>query len=110
MTITDTIMAAGLLLFAMFMLKVLFETRAFLRHLEAKHPAEFAKLGFPHWKIQWGDPSLRLAMKYIRKRQFEPLGDEVLEASYKAIKVYERFAWLAGVIAIVATIAGPYVK
>ncbi len=110
MAVTDTIMIAGLVLFGMFMLKVLFETRAFLKHLEEKHPGEFAKLGFPDWKIQWGDASLRLATKYIRQRQFEPLKDEVLERSYRAIRIYERYAWAAGAIAIVATLAGPYLK
>jgi hypothetical protein len=110
MPISDVIMVSGLFVFAFFMLKVLFETRRFLKYLEENHPGEFAKLGFPHWKIQWGDPSLRLAMKYIRKRQFAPLGDENLETSYKAIRVYERFGWLAGGIAVLATIAGPYFR
>lgn len=108
MSISDTIMVTGLMLFAFFMLKVLFESRRFLHHLETHHSAEFAKLGFPHWKMQWGDPSLRLAMKYIRQRQFEYLKDEDLETYYKAIRIYERFAWFAGAIAIMATIAGPY--
>lgn len=110
MPIADIVMVGGLLLFAAFMMKTLFQTRAFLRHLEEHHPGEFAKLGFPHWKIQWGDRSLRLATKYIRKRQFEALNDEVLETSYRAILMYERFAWLAGAVAIVAAITEPFFK
>jgi hypothetical protein len=110
MTITDTIMAAGLIMFGMFMLKVFFETRAFLKHLETHHNEEFQKLGCPHWRLQWSDASLRVATKYIREHQFESLNDEVLESSYRAIKTYERFAWVAGAIAVAATIAGPYLQ
>jgi hypothetical protein len=109
-TLADTIMTAGLLLFGMFMLKVFLETRAFLKHLQERHPEEFAKLGAPHWRLQWSDAALRTAMKYIRERQFEPLHDNVLQTSYRAIIVYERFAWGSGAIAVIATLAGPFFK
>lgn len=109
MSLSETIMVAGLLLFAVFMLLVLFESRAFLRHLEAHHPGEFAKLGFPNWKIQWGDRSLRLAMKYIRQRQFAPLHDAALEKSYRAIRLYDRLGWALAAAAFIAALAGPFI-
>ena len=110
MTLTDTIMTAGLMLFGMFMFKVFLETRAFLKQLEERHPEEFQRLGCPHWKLQWSDAALRAAVKYIRERQFEPLNDEALKSSYRAIIIYERFAWGSGAIAVIATLAGPFFK
>jgi hypothetical protein len=108
MSASEIIMVAGMLFFAMFMMKSLFETRRFLKYLEENYPAEFTKLGFPNWKIQWGDRSLRIATKYIRQRQFEQLKDENLELSYKLIKNYERFAWVCGAVALIAPLAGLY--
>lgn len=75
-------------------------TNSFFKCLEKKHPDEFARLGCPKWRIQFGDVVLRNAIKYIHAKAFEPLGDEELMNHYRSIRNAERLAYAMAALAL----------
>ena len=75
-------------------------TNTFFKYLEKNHSDEFAKLGYPKWRIQFGDVILRNAIKYIHTKAFEPLGDEELMNHYRSIRNAERLAYAMAAVAL----------
>lgn len=86
------------------MMKQVFETNAFFRHLEKVHPEKFYDLGSPKWHIQFGDTTFREAMGYIRSGTYEELDDQVLMAHFRSMRNAERLAYVVAAIAIGVTV------
>jgi len=91
-------------LFAVAIVKQLLEINAFLKQLRDRHSAQYETMGAPRWSIQFGDPSFRRAIKYIRAREFAELNDPELERVYKAIKRADRIAVISAVTAVAVTL------
>jgi hypothetical protein len=96
----DTLFIVSVFVFIAGMLKQIFETNAFFSLLKNNHPETWNALGRPKWNIQFGDPTFRNAVKYIRQRRFSELDDPELERSYNAMRRAERIALYAGVVAV----------
>lgn len=94
----------SVLIFLAAMLKQVFETNAFFRHLEKEHPDTFAQLGKPKWSIQFGDMTFRDAMKYIHSGAFEALGDDVLSGHYRSMQNAEKLAYAVAAVAMAVTL------
>lgn len=104
MMIAGLIFTISAFIFLVAMLKQLFETNAFFRHLEQAHPETFIRLGSPKWHIQFGDTTFRDAMKYIRSGEFEVLDDAILSQHYRSMRNAERLAYAVAAVAITVTI------
>jgi hypothetical protein len=101
----NTLFIVSVFIFIGGMLKQIFETNAFFSLLKHKHPKTWEELGRPKWNIQFGDPTFRNAVKYIRQRRFSELGDPELERSYKAMRRAERVALFAAAAAAMVVLA-----
>ena len=86
------------------MLKQLFETNAFFSRLEQEHPDTFEELGRPKWGIQFGDMTFRNAMKYIRSKEFEVLGDKILSQHYRSMRNAEKLSYAVAAVAMAVTL------
>jgi hypothetical protein len=90
----------SIVVFLAAMLKQIFETNAFFRHLEKEHPDTFRELGGPKWGIQFGDMTFRNAMKYIHSGAFEVLEDEILSRHYRSMRSAEKLAYFVAAVAM----------
>jgi len=79
-------------------------TNAFFLQLKKAHKEMWNSLGQPRWKIHFGDQTFQEAMKYIRKKKFIDLDDEVLLQYYKKIKRVEYTSIAIAVIILFITI------
>ena len=79
-------------------------TNSFFSQLKKMHQDIWTGLGQPQWKIHFGDDSFQDAMKYIRKRKFTELNDNILEGIYKKMKNVERIALGLGLLIFLATL------
>jgi hypothetical protein len=101
----NTLFIVSVFIFIGGMLKQIFETNAFFSRLRNNHPETWEELGRPRWNIQFGDPTFRNAVQYIRQRHFSELGDPELERSYQAMKRAERVALFAAAAAAMVVLA-----
>ena len=100
-------MALFIISIFIFLLAVVWQlaaTNTFFKYLEKAHPNEFAALGQPRWRIQFGDVVLRNAIKYIHTKAFERLGDEQLMSHYRSIRNAERLAYAMATVALGLTL------
>lgn len=96
----NTIFIISVFIFIGGMLKQIFETNTFFSLLKNRHPETWNALGRPKWNIQFGDPTFRNAVTYIRQRRFSELDDPELEQCYKTMRRAERIAFFAAATAI----------
>ncbi|MEA3373031.1 MAG: hypothetical protein U9Q62_04995 [Campylobacterota bacterium] len=95
---------ASIFIFILAVLWQLAATNTFFKYLEKEHPNEFARLGYPKWRIEFGNVILRNAIKYIHTKSFEPLGDEELMNHYRSIRNAERLAYAMAALALGSSI------
>ncbi len=82
----------SMLLFVIALLRHFGETRHIFKVIEERYPEKWDALGHPRWGIQFGDPTLREALNYIRHRTFRELNDDDIELAYRRLKNAERLA------------------
>lgn len=90
----------SMVLFVVALLRHFGESRYIFKLIKERYPEKWDELGHPRWGIQFGDPTLREALNYIRHRKFEELGDADLLAAYKRQKNAERLAYLCAAAVI----------
>lgn len=94
--------------FALFFLALMamhiYLVNSFFTQLKQSHEKIWQELGQPQWKIHFGDDSFKNAMKYIRKKEFTDLKDDVLEELYGKIKRIENTSIALAVGIVSATI------
>ena len=89
--------------FVVMMVMYSLEIKRFFMHLKEAHKEVYEALNRPRWNIQLGDPSLRLAMKYIKKREYRNLHDAALEEIHKKMRLFGYLATLFALLTLVAT-------
>lgn len=82
----------------------LYQTNAFFSQLKSAHKELWKTLGQPKWQIHFGDDSFKKAMKYIRKKEFSSLNDDVLNNCYKVMRRVELTAVSIALIIFIMTI------
>ncbi len=92
----------GMLAFVLMMLMYSLEIKAFFIYLKEKHNDEYLLLNSPKWNFQLGDPTLRLAMKYIKKKGYLHLNDKALEDIHVKMKLFYRLALISAVVTLVS--------
>jgi len=93
---------SAMIAFVLMMIMYSLEIKAFFMYLKEKHNEEYLALNSPKWNFQLGDPTLRLAMKYIKKKGYIHLKDKELDSIVSKMKLFYRLALAAALITLVS--------
>lgn len=98
--IYNTLFSASIVVFIFAMAKHVIALDHFLARMGTHHKELFSQLGSPRWSLQWGDPTFREAVKWIKRREFASLNDDELERHFKMMRRTNAVAVFAGVAAV----------
>ena len=94
---------AAMMAFVIMMAMYSLEIKRFFMHLKERHNEVYEALNRPRWNFQLGDPSLRLAMKYIKKKAYRNLEDKTLEEIHDKMKLFGYLATFFAILTLIAT-------